>query len=181
MTTISASFDRDDPPILGANPFVGLTRGQNAAALARVAQRAAVEPGAALATELGALGDLVRVAVGRSDVEPAKGDRRFAGRAWRENPVFRRLLQACLVEQRAAYRLVDEVELDGTSRDRAHFAMSLLIEAAAPTNNLLTNLPSQVPRRRVDVVLLEVLDELVAADTVGQSRVDQEPHAAFPF
>ena len=49
MTT-SASFDRDDPPILGANPFVGLTRGQVAAALARVAQRAAVEPGALLAT-----------------------------------------------------------------------------------------------------------------------------------
>jgi hypothetical protein len=32
----------------GANPFVGLTRGQIAAALARVAQRAAVEPGAVL-------------------------------------------------------------------------------------------------------------------------------------
>jgi hypothetical protein len=37
---------------LGANPFVGLTRGQLAAALARVAQRAAVEPGAVLATGL---------------------------------------------------------------------------------------------------------------------------------
>ena len=86
MTT-SSSLDRDDPPILGANPFVGLTRGQIAAALARVAQRAAVEPGALLATRLEALGDLVRVGVGRSDVEPANSDRRFADRAWRENPV----------------------------------------------------------------------------------------------
>ena len=139
MTTISASFDRDDPPILGANPFVGLTRGQIAAALAQVAQRAAVEPGAALATGLGALGDLVRVAVGRSDVEPAKGDRRFVDRAWRENPAFRRLMQAYLVEQRAAHRLVEEVELDRKSRDRAHFAMSLLTEAAANAtwNNVL--------------------------------------------
>ena len=105
----STPFDRDDPPILGANPFVGLTRGQVAAALARVGQRAAVEPGALLATSLGALGDLVRVGVGRSDIEPAKGDRRFADRAWRENPVFRRLMQAYLVEQRAAHRLVDEM------------------------------------------------------------------------
>ena len=162
MTTISASFDRDDPPILGANPFVGLTRGQIAAALAQVAQRAAVEPGAALATGLGALGDLVRVAVGRSDVEPAKGDRRFADRAWRENPVFRRLMQAYLVEQRAAHRLVDEVELDRKSRDRAHFAMSLLTEAVAPTNNLLTN-PNAVAK---------------AVQTRGQSLVAGARHLA---
>jgi hypothetical protein len=54
--TASLSLDRDDPPILGANPFVGLTRTQIAAALARVAQRAAVEPGALVATRLEALG-----------------------------------------------------------------------------------------------------------------------------
>ena len=69
MTTISASFDRDDPPILGANPFVGLTRSQIAAALAWSRSALPSSP-AALATGLGALGDLVRVAVGRSDVEP---------------------------------------------------------------------------------------------------------------
>jgi polyhydroxyalkanoate synthase len=161
-TTTSASFDCHDPPILGANPFVGLTRGQIGAALARVAQRAAVEPAAALATGLSAVADLVRVAVGRSDVEPSKGDRRFADRAWRENPVLRRLLQAYLVEQRAVHRLVDEVKLDGTSRDRAHFAMSLLTEAASPTNNLLTN-PNAVAK---------------AAQTRGQSLVAGARHLA---
>ena len=31
------------------------------------------------------------------------------------------------------------MELDGKSRARAHFAMSLLTEAVAPTNNLITN------------------------------------------
>jgi hypothetical protein len=40
--------------------------------------------------------------------------------------------------------------------------------------------PNQVPRRRLDVVLPEVLDELVAADTVGQPQVDQEPAACPP-
>ena len=35
-TTADATFDRDDPPILGANPFVGLTRRQLTAALARL-------------------------------------------------------------------------------------------------------------------------------------------------
>ena len=51
-TSTATTFDRDDPPILGANPFVGLTREQVAAALARLAQRVAVEPGAAVAARV---------------------------------------------------------------------------------------------------------------------------------
>ena len=133
------TFDRDDPPILGANPFVGLTREQVVASLARLGQRIAVEPGAAAATAVGAVAELLRVAVGRSDVTPARGDRRFTDAVWQQNPVFRRLMQAYLVESGAAHRVIDEVELDTKSRARAHFAMSLLTEALAPTNFLLTN------------------------------------------
>ena len=48
-------------------------------------------------------------------------------------------MQAFLVERDAAHRVIDEVELDTKSRARAHFAMSLLTEALAPTNFLLTN------------------------------------------
>jgi polyhydroxyalkanoate synthase len=133
------TFDRDDPQILGANPFVGLTREQVVASLARLGQRIAVEPGAAAATAVGAFAELLRVAVGRSDVTPTRGDRRFTDAVWQQNPVFRRLMQAYLVESDAAHRVIDEVELDTKSRARAHFAMSLLTEALAPTNFLLTN------------------------------------------
>lgn len=91
--TISA----DDPPILGANPFVGLTRRQIAAALARLLQRVAVEPGVALAGTVEATSELLRVAVGRSDVAPSSGDRRFTDSAWSDNPLYHRLLQAPLV------------------------------------------------------------------------------------
>jgi polyhydroxyalkanoate synthase len=142
MTTTATdtpTFDRDDPPVLGANPFVGLTRGQVVAALARLAQRVAVEPAIAAATATDAVGELLRVAVGRSAIAPAKGDRRFADPAWQQSPVFRRIMQAYLIENQAAHRVIDDVELDARSRTRAHFAMSLLTEAAAPTNNLLTN------------------------------------------
>ena len=139
MSATTDTFDREDPPVLGANPFVGLTRRQVAAALARLTRRVAAEPGAATATALDATAELLRVGVGRSDIEPSRGDRRFADKAWHSNPVFRRLMQAYLVEQQAAHRLIDEVELDHKSRERAHFAMSLATEALAPTNNLLTN------------------------------------------
>jgi polyhydroxyalkanoate synthase len=138
-TNDTSTFDRDDPPVLGANPFIGLTRGQIAAALARVAQRVAVEPGVAAATAADAAGELMRVAVGRSDIAPGKGDRRFADATWQQNPLFRRIMQAYLVENQAAHRVIDEVELDAKSRTRAHFAMSLVTEAIAPTNSLLTN------------------------------------------
>ncbi|HZQ59673.1 MAG TPA: alpha/beta fold hydrolase [Acidimicrobiales bacterium] len=133
------AFDRDDPPVLGANPFVGLTSAQVAAAFARLGQRVAVEPGVAAATTVDAVAELLRVAVGRSDVAPERGDRRFADATWQDNPLFRRLMQGYLVRSRAAHRVVDEVALDSKSRARAHFAVSLVTEAAAPTNNLLTN------------------------------------------
>src|SRR4029453_7445400 len=64
---------------------------------------------------------------------------RFPHPTWQQNPIFRRLLQAYLVEHDAVHRVIDDVELDTKSRARAHFAMSLLTEALAPTNFLLTN------------------------------------------
>jgi polyhydroxyalkanoate synthase subunit PhaC len=36
-------------------------------------------------------GELVRVALGRSEVEPGKGDRRFTDPAWSGNPIFSRI------------------------------------------------------------------------------------------
>jgi polyhydroxyalkanoate synthase subunit PhaC len=139
QTTDTTNFDRDDPPILGANPFVGLTREQVVAAIARLGQRIAVEPGAAAAAAVDAVGELVRVAIGRSETAAARGDRRFSDPAWQHNPLFHRLMQAYLVESQAVHRIIEEVELDPKSRARAHFAVSLLTEAAAPTNNLFTN------------------------------------------
>ncbi len=135
----STSFDPTDPVVLGANPLVGLNRRQVAAALGRLLQRVAIEPGVATATTLDAVGQMVEVLVGRSDVGPEPRDKRFIHPAWRDNPVYRRLLQAYLVEARAVLDMVDDVELDPKSRERARFAVSLLTEAVAPTNTLLGN------------------------------------------
>jgi len=138
-TTPTSSFDSVDPPVLGANPFVGLTRQQVAAALGRVMQRMAVEPGVVVADAFDVAHQLVEVLVGRSDVTPVAGDKRFTDPSWASNPLYRRLLQAYLVEARAVSGLVDELDLDPKSRERARFALSLFTEAAAPTNALLGN------------------------------------------
>jgi polyhydroxyalkanoate synthase subunit PhaC len=132
-------FDRDDPPVLGANPFVGLTRRQVGAALGRLLGRVAVEPGVLVDGVVDAGRRLVDVAMGHSDLAPAPSDKRFADAAWADNPVYRRVVQAYLVEREALFRLVDDVGLDDKSRERARFAVSLVTEAAAPTNTLLGN------------------------------------------
>jgi poly[(R)-3-hydroxyalkanoate] polymerase subunit PhaC len=134
-----AESSSDDPPILGANPFVGLNRRQLAAAFARLLQRLVVEPGVLMASGAESAGELVRVAVGRSEVATGSGDRRFVDPVWSNSPLYRRILQTYLVECRAIARVVDEVGLDHKSRERARFAVSLLTEAVAPTNCLFTN------------------------------------------
>jgi poly[(R)-3-hydroxyalkanoate] polymerase subunit PhaC len=134
-----STFDSTDPLVLGANPLVGLSRPQIAAALGRLLQRVVVEPGVVTAGSLDAIRQLIEVLVGRSDVAPEPRDKRFLAPAWSENPVYRRLLQAYLVETRSLLDVVDEVELDAKSRERARFALSLLTEAVAPTNTLLGN------------------------------------------
>jgi polyhydroxyalkanoate synthase len=110
-----------------------------AAAFARLARHAAVDPALVLASGLRAGADLADVTVGRSSVQPAKGDKRFAHPAWAHNPIYRRLMQAYLVDATAVMRLVDEVDLDPKSRERARFALTLLVEALAPTNTLAGN------------------------------------------
>jgi polyhydroxyalkanoate synthase subunit PhaC len=133
------TFDAVDPPVLGANPFVGLTRAQVASAVGRLLQRVVVEPGVVVAKGLDAARQLVEVMIGRSDVAPARRDKRFTHPAWSSNPLYRRFLQTYLVESRALLGLVDDVDLDPKSRERARFAVSLVTEAVAPTNTLVGN------------------------------------------
>ena len=139
MSQTPAPFDATDPIVLGANPLVGLTRRQIASALGRLVQRAAVEPAVVAAQTLGVLSELAEVLIGRSTIAPGRRDKRFAHPTWSANPFYRRLAQAYLVETKSLLEVVDEVELDARSRERARFAVTLLTDAAAPTNTLLGN------------------------------------------
>jgi polyhydroxyalkanoate synthase len=163
MATQTSDFDAADPIVLGANPLVGLNGRQIAAALGRLAQRAAVEPAVVTANVLEALGQLVGVLVGRSDVAPDPRDKRFAHPAWTANPVYHRLVQSYLVETKALFDVVDEVALDPKSRERARFAMTLLTDAFAPTNSLLGN-PSALAK---------------AVQTRGRSLLNGARHLAY--
>src|SRR4051812_35448322 len=61
---------------------------------------------------LGLAGELGRIGVGRSEVEPNKKDKRFADPAWSGNPLLRRVMQAHLATAQTAEQLVEDAELD---------------------------------------------------------------------
>ena len=125
--------------MLGANPFIGLSRTQLAAATGRflghAARRAPVVAGEGRRLA-GQLADVVR---GSADIAPDPKDRRFGDDMYRDNPLYRRLAQAYVASCASATTLVSKVELDRKSEQRAKFALSLVTEALAPTNTLAGN------------------------------------------
>ena len=84
-------------------------------------------------------GELARVAVGRSKIEPDAKDRRFADDAWLHNPVLHRVAQSYLVASKAAADVVEEIELDWRTEQRIRFLIDNAIEALAPSNNPVVN------------------------------------------
>lgn len=116
-----------------------LTPGQRAAAVGRLLRSVVSSPAvvARRSAELGA--ELGEIAIGKSDVEPEPGDRRFAHAAWSDNFLYKRLGQSYLAWRSSVYDLIDEVEHDEKARLRSRFLAALAVEAVAPTNQLLGN------------------------------------------
>ena len=103
---------------------------------------AALRQGTTVAQEASRLGvELTRIALGRSDVAPTQGDRRFTDPAWTSNPAFRILQQTYLASAQALDRIVAQLGegASGTRAEQARFAASIMTSAMAPTNFLVTN------------------------------------------
>ncbi len=84
---------------------------------------------------LGALGaEAGRIVAGSSDVQPRRGDRRFADSSWNDNPVLRRLVQLYLAGGQTVEELVAHADLDPRDRARVAFLLENLVDAVAPSN-----------------------------------------------
>jgi polyhydroxyalkanoate synthase len=109
----------------------------------------AFRSGASLSRETVRLGaELIRVAAGRSQLAPARGDRRFSDSAWTTNPGYRRVEQAYLAWAGAVNQIVDDYAStapDFRRAERATFAANIMTSICAPTNFFATN-PAAVKR-----------------------------------
>jgi polyhydroxyalkanoate synthase len=106
---------------------------------ARVATRLAARPDRVARRGLHLAREMGRIALGRSSVAPAKGDRRFQDAAWTGNWAFRRLAQAYLATGRTLDELISDTGLDTRAERRVRFSAENVLDAAAPTNFPLTN------------------------------------------
>ncbi len=112
-----------------------------------IAPGAGVKVGAGLARHprrvaaraAGLAGELRRVAAGRSEIVPAKGDRRFTDRAWEGNWMLRRLLQGYLAVGETVDGLITDAEVDWRAERRARLAAGNVLDAVAPTNFAFSN------------------------------------------
>src|SRR5215470_3708276 len=85
------------------------------------------------------LGELGRIAVGTSQVQPSRRDRRFADPGWAGNPLLRRTMQAYLAAAQTAEGVVAGAGLDEADSERVGFVLTNLVDALAPSNNPLLN------------------------------------------
>jgi polyhydroxyalkanoate synthase len=93
-----------------------------------------------LASRSGTLGrELLSIAEGRSELAPAKGDKRFADPAWRGNPLLRRTMQAYLATNSTVDQLFSDANLDWRDAERIRFVLDVLTEGLAPSNNPILN------------------------------------------
>jgi len=104
-----------------------------------VAARLATRPDRVVRRGAGLAAELAKVAIGRSEVAPPKGDRRFKDPAWEGNPAFRRLAQAYLAAGGTVDRLLCDAGVDWRSERRVRFAAENVLDALAPSNFPLTN------------------------------------------
>ena len=89
-----------------------------------------------------ALGATAARAIGMpapAPVAPAPGDRRFADKAFAENPIYFWILQQYLLGNQLVLELLDAAALPKDEDAKARFAAGLLVDAMAPTNTLLGN------------------------------------------
>jgi polyhydroxyalkanoate synthase subunit PhaC len=83
--------------------------------------------------------ELARIAVGTSQVQPSRRDRRFADPGWAGNPVLRRAMQAYLAAAETAEGVLADAGLGPADAERVGFVLTNLIDALAPSNNPLLN------------------------------------------
>jgi polyhydroxyalkanoate synthase subunit PhaC len=108
-------------------------------AAVKLAARLGTRPDAVLTRGAQFAAELAKVGIGRSELAPAKGDRRFKDEAWRSNPAFRRLLQSYLAAGQSLDGLIGDAGLDWRSERQVRFAVENVLDALAPSNAPLTN------------------------------------------
>jgi polyhydroxyalkanoate synthase len=125
--------------MLGPNPFVGLRPEDIWEQLQRTFRDMMQRPGLLLEAQAGLAKKLAAVLADNSTLGPSPGDRRFRDAEWHDNPFYRTCLQTYLAWAETLDDCVGKLGLGRADTERARFAVSLVVDALAPSNMLWTN------------------------------------------
>lgn len=115
------------------------------AGLQMIAQQAFMQPMVFVQHYMKFWQEMFGIWTGQSELEPDQKDKRFRDPAWEENPFYRAYLQTYLAWRNGLRDIVNDSALEGDNKRRAKFAVTMLTDAAAPTNTLLGN-PAAIKR-----------------------------------
>ena len=106
------------------------------------------------------------------------GDRRFSGKAWRDNPYYDYLRQSYLLASSYVEELVEHAELAPAAKERTRFAARQWIAAMSPANFAATNpeaLEQAIETKGESLTrgLANLLQD------VGKGRISQTDESAF--
>jgi len=125
---------------LALNPLVGLQSMDFVDASRTVLTSFVTQPQIAVGQWLRLLGDLGKIALqGKSERSVEPGDKRFNDPAWRTSPLHQKLLQSYLAWADAITSYVDKVDLNDQDKARAKLISTIVVDALAPTNAILSN------------------------------------------
>jgi polyhydroxyalkanoate synthase subunit PhaC len=112
-----------------------LTSADNATDFTRYAELAAIQQ--EYLQQMGAV--WMSSLVGAGTAAADKGDRRFAGDAWKNSPYHEFLKQSYLVNARYVNNLIERTSVDDKTRGRMRFFARQILDALSPSNYLATN------------------------------------------
>ena len=117
---------------LGLNPLVGFGATDLIAAFRQIAWHAVRHPSVTLEYQIELASQILRGLSGGSDIEPPRGDRRFADPVWPSSPVYRAIQQCYLAWRDSLDRWVAKAGFDTVNEQRARIALSQLAMRLRP-------------------------------------------------
>ena len=96
-------------------------------------------PAAGMAATMAVLQGQSKIMMGKSDIAPAAGDKRFRDPIWESNPAYKALMSSYLSWTRSVDEWIDTLDVDARTKMRVHLLVGLISDSASPTNFLLGN------------------------------------------
>ena len=124
---------------LALNPIVGMAGRDMFKASATVLRAMTTQPDKVARQWLDFASEFTNILTNSSTTEPDPKDRRFADKAWQNNPLNKALMQSYLAWQKTVAKTVEEMDLDDREAAQARLVSSIFTDAMAPSNMLWTN------------------------------------------